>query len=96
MLGLSVRPSCAARGRGEQREDQQRKHRPPRERACPVAQPIERVIVCPLRLWGPLRGLFLTGSKASNYVIGQAIAGATRHGEGILGCLLPGIGVCGT
>ena len=40
--------------------------------------------------------LFLTGSKASNYVIGQAIAGATRHGEGILGCLLPGIGVCGT
>jgi hypothetical protein len=56
MLGLSVRPSCAARGRGEQREDQQRKHRPPRERACPVAQPIERVIVCPLRLWGPLRG----------------------------------------
>jgi len=39
--------------------------------------------------------LLLTGSTAFNYVIGQAIAGATRHGEGILGCLLPGIGVCG-
>ena len=39
--------------------------------------------------------LLLTGSTAFNYVIGQATPGATRHGEGILGCLLPGIGVCG-
>src|SRR5262249_40054971 len=39
--------------------------------------------------------LLLAGSTAFNYVIGQAIAGAMRRGEGRLGRLLLGIGICG-
>src|SRR5262249_36900303 len=39
--------------------------------------------------------LLLAGSTAFNYVIGQAIAGSMRRGEGRLGRLLLGIGICG-
>jgi alginate O-acetyltransferase complex protein AlgI len=39
--------------------------------------------------------LLPTGSTAFNYVIGQAIAWAMRRGEGTLGRLLLGIGICG-
>jgi alginate O-acetyltransferase complex protein AlgI len=39
--------------------------------------------------------LLLAGSTAFNYVAGRAIAGAIRHGEGTLGRLLLGIGICG-
>jgi D-alanyl-lipoteichoic acid acyltransferase DltB (MBOAT superfamily) len=39
--------------------------------------------------------LLLAGSTAFNYVIGWAIAGAVRRGEGTLGRLLLGIGICG-
>jgi hypothetical protein len=39
--------------------------------------------------------LLLAGSTAFNYVVGWAIAGAVRRGEGTLGRLLLGMGVCG-
>jgi D-alanyl-lipoteichoic acid acyltransferase DltB (MBOAT superfamily) len=39
--------------------------------------------------------LLLAGSTAFNYVAGRAIAEAMRHGEGTLGRLLLGIGICG-
>jgi alginate O-acetyltransferase complex protein AlgI len=39
--------------------------------------------------------LLLAGSTAFNYVIGQAVAWAMRRGEGTLGRLLLGIGICG-
>jgi alginate O-acetyltransferase complex protein AlgI len=39
--------------------------------------------------------LLLAGSTAFNYVAGQAIAEAMRHGQRMLGRLLLGIGVCG-
>ena len=39
--------------------------------------------------------LLLAGSTAFNYVVGRAIVQAVRRGEGTLGRLLLGIGICG-
>src|SRR5262249_33935313 len=39
--------------------------------------------------------LLLAGSTAFNYLVGRAIAGTVRRGQGTLGRLLLGIGICG-